>query len=140
MMRKIGWYFLIFFFILVAFTHALLYALHTRQYKPCEGKSCETTDNPSSYPTDFGRALSATIFFLVRDHVLCVEVLVWKQWTLMTLWHLALTDQYLLSITLLVWSLWSCWYIAQVGIGRISCFDGDLLLLHCISLHQPPDR
>ncbi|KAK3824978.1 MAG: hypothetical protein J3Q66DRAFT_326588 [Benniella sp.] len=64
MMRKIGWYFLIFFFILVAFTHALLYALHTRQYKPCEGKSCETTDNPSSYPTDFGRALSATIFFL----------------------------------------------------------------------------
>ncbi|KAK3824979.1 MAG: LOW QUALITY PROTEIN: hypothetical protein J3Q66DRAFT_326600 [Benniella sp.] len=64
MMRKIGWYFLIFFFILVAFTHALLYALHIRQFEPCEGKSCETTDNPSSYPTDFGRALSATIFFL----------------------------------------------------------------------------
>jgi len=78
MARRIGWYFLIFFFIFVAFTHSLLYILHNRRYKPCEGKDCENTDNPSSYPTDFGRALSATIFFLVsiRAHVLGVEALV----------------------------------------------------------------
>ncbi|KAK3824980.1 MAG: hypothetical protein J3Q66DRAFT_419865 [Benniella sp.] len=64
MARRISWYFLIFFFILVAFTHSLLYTLHSRQYKSCEGEACENSDNPSLYPTDFGRALSATIFFL----------------------------------------------------------------------------
>ncbi|KAF9343988.1 hypothetical protein BGX34_006153, partial [Mortierella sp. NVP85] len=63
--RRIKWFFLIFAVFLVSFTHSLLYVLHTRRYRPCEGKeACKEIDYPSSYPTDFSKALGVTYFFL----------------------------------------------------------------------------
>ncbi|KAF9349965.1 hypothetical protein BGX34_001482 [Mortierella sp. NVP85] len=62
--QRIKWFFLVFAVFLVSFTHAFLYVLHTRRYRPCEGDSCKETDYPSSYPTNFLEALMATYFFL----------------------------------------------------------------------------
>ncbi|KAF9344932.1 hypothetical protein BGX34_005201, partial [Mortierella sp. NVP85] len=62
--RKILWFFLVFAVFLVSFTHAFLYVLHTRRYRPCEGDSCKNTDSSSSYPTGFLEALMVTYFFL----------------------------------------------------------------------------
>ncbi|KAG0224104.1 hypothetical protein BGX31_008191 [Mortierella sp. GBA43] len=62
--RRIGWFFMIFGIFLVGFTHALLYLLHTRRYRPCaQDKSCGD-DYPSEYPNSFWKALLATYFFL----------------------------------------------------------------------------
>ncbi|KAG0004132.1 hypothetical protein BGZ65_000871, partial [Modicella reniformis] len=62
--RRILCFMLIFALALVGFTHALMYVLHTRRYRPCENDSCEYIDYPPEYPTEFFSALSATYFFL----------------------------------------------------------------------------
>ncbi|KAF9916008.1 hypothetical protein BGZ65_000477, partial [Modicella reniformis] len=64
--RKIKWFIVIFGLFLASFTHALLYVLHTRRYRPCPpgSTSCDDIDYPSKYPTGFFAALSATYFFL----------------------------------------------------------------------------
>ncbi|OAQ34655.1 hypothetical protein K457DRAFT_13874 [Linnemannia elongata AG-77] len=73
--RSIVWFFIIFLFILVSFTHALMHLLHTKSYHPdcppdlptngteipAEFKFCAEKDN---YPTGFFTALSTTYFFL----------------------------------------------------------------------------
>ncbi|KAI8351683.1 hypothetical protein B0O80DRAFT_111103 [Mortierella sp. GBAus27b] len=61
---RIKWFFLVFAVFLVSFTHGFLYVLHTRRYRSCQNGSCDGTDYPSSYPTGFWPALSATYFFL----------------------------------------------------------------------------
>lgn len=68
--QRIVGFFMIFAIVLVGFTHALLYTLHTRTYHPCEDNSCDDTDYITSYPTGFFQAFSATYFFLVRDFIL----------------------------------------------------------------------
>ncbi|KAF9352322.1 hypothetical protein BGX34_012212 [Mortierella sp. NVP85] len=55
--RRIKWFILIFAVILVSFTHALLYLLHTRRYRACQDGSCDDIDYPSNYPTGFFKAL-----------------------------------------------------------------------------------
>ncbi|KAI8351693.1 hypothetical protein B0O80DRAFT_111232 [Mortierella sp. GBAus27b] len=62
--RRIGWFFLVFGLFLVSFTHSLLYVLHTRRYRTCAQDNSCGDDYPSTYPTGFWRALSATYFFL----------------------------------------------------------------------------
>ncbi|KAK3824676.1 MAG: hypothetical protein J3Q66DRAFT_325773 [Benniella sp.] len=62
--KKIGWFLVLFIIFLVSFTHSLLYVLHTRRYRPCEGDSCNDIDYPSGYPTGFFQALATTYFFL----------------------------------------------------------------------------
>ncbi|KAK3824675.1 MAG: hypothetical protein J3Q66DRAFT_419306 [Benniella sp.] len=66
--KKIIWFLLIFAVFLMSFTHALLYVLHTRRYKPCKAGEpddpCKGTDYPTKYPSDFFEALSTTYFFM----------------------------------------------------------------------------
>ncbi|KAK3824674.1 MAG: hypothetical protein J3Q66DRAFT_435916 [Benniella sp.] len=66
--KKIIWFLVIFAVFLMSFTHALLYVLHTRRYKPCkEGQPddpCKGTDYPTKYPSDFFEALTTTYFFM----------------------------------------------------------------------------
>ncbi|KAK3824542.1 MAG: hypothetical protein J3Q66DRAFT_419173 [Benniella sp.] len=66
--KKIIWFLLIFAVFLMGFTHALLYVLHTRRYRPCNEReadgSCKDTDYPSKYPTDFFEAFTTTYFFI----------------------------------------------------------------------------
>ncbi|KAF9344391.1 hypothetical protein BGX34_005737 [Mortierella sp. NVP85] len=66
--KKIIWFLLIFAVFLMSFTHALLYVLHTRRYRPCKDGQpddpCKGGDYPSKYPTNFFEALSTTYFFM----------------------------------------------------------------------------
>ena len=59
---KMKWFFLVFLVFLISFTHALIYMLRTRRYRPCEGDSCEDIN----YPTDFYGALMASYFIVVK--------------------------------------------------------------------------
>ncbi|KAF9352088.1 hypothetical protein BGX34_000179 [Mortierella sp. NVP85] len=66
--KNILWFLLIFAVFIVCFTHALLYVLHTQQYRKCEewntDGTCKDTNYRSKYPTDFLEAFSTTYFFL----------------------------------------------------------------------------
>ncbi|KAK3824532.1 MAG: hypothetical protein J3Q66DRAFT_325313 [Benniella sp.] len=66
--KNIIWFLLIFAVFIVCFTHALLYVLHTQQYRKCEewdtDGTCKDTNYRSKYPTDFLEAFSTTYFFL----------------------------------------------------------------------------
>ncbi|KAF9347930.1 hypothetical protein BGX34_002796 [Mortierella sp. NVP85] len=66
--KKIIWFLLIFAVFLMSFTHALLYVLHTRRYRPCKDGQpddpCKGGDYPTKYPADFFEALSTTYFFM----------------------------------------------------------------------------